>query len=171
MTLDLSPEVNKDIEIVKEKLLTKYPEIFRLEDDDYMVVKTPFVTNPDSANQDWLNKLGIVFFPTLLYYQDSYIPRGNPEIDPAGSSNYKRKNVIVPWISVRFQLHNPDSDLQRSVCKWFVKFFKDLDLCPFLDEDSTFNHYKKIEKRNGYFEYTLYVNPSYPEGFWENHTL
>jgi hypothetical protein len=40
----------------------------------------------------------------------------------------------------------------------------------FMDEDATFMHWSK-NPRNGYTEYTSYVNPDVKEGWWENHTL
>ena len=43
-------------------------------------------------------------------------------------------------------------------------------LKPFYDEDATFGIYSD-ELRNGYERYTFYVNPDFPEGWWENHTL
>ena len=54
---------------------------------------------------------------------------------------------------------------------------KDLDLVipwkPFYDEDATFGIYRM--KTSPYdrneTQYIFYVNPDYPDGWWENHTL
>ena len=168
METDIRRIITAEINELTAKLIESDPE-FRVEDLEYLTIKTPFLTNPDARNEDWKNRIGLVMYPELLSYTDHYIDRGNPEVDKAGSRNYKAKNVTVPWICVRFELEG-DQTIARDLCKWVVQKFKAINYYPFMDEDAAYNHFSK-EERRGYTKYKMYVNPSYPEGMWENHTL
>ncbi len=167
MIIDIMPAIDSEIGSLMNKL-SENDRNFRTTDSHYMEVATPFLINPDSRNEEWKNKMGVVFYPKLLSYLDSYIERGDPEKDPVGSRNYKSKNVTVPWICVRVCF---ESEVQeREILKWLVSKFKEIEYPPFMDEDATFNHFRKTERR-GFNDFEMYVNPSYPEGMWENHTL
>jgi hypothetical protein len=168
MITDINEIISAEINVLIEALTKSNPD-FRVEDLEYLVLKTPFLTNPDAKNEEWKNKIGIVMYPELLSYSDHYIDRGNPEVDSAGSRNYKVKSVTVPWICVRFELEG-EQPIAKDLCKWLVQKFKDIGYYPFMDEDAAYNHFAKDERR-GYTKYKMYVNPSYPEGLWENHTL
>ena len=147
MDINIQPEIDREIEGIMKKLQDKDPN-FKWSDDHYFEVKTPFLINVDAKNEEWRTKLGLVFYPELLSYN----------------------NQTTPWICVRFELEGYDSETVRDLCKWLVQKFKDVGLYPFMDEDSTWNYFRMEEKR-GYTKYKMFVNPSYPKGYWENHTL
>lgn len=162
MITNLRHEIDSEIFELIEKLENHSPD-FQHEDGRWMEFKTPYLTNPDSRNEEWKNKIGIVFYPELLSYTERYV---NPETNELSRM---REHVTIPWICVRFELEG-DQSISMDLCKWLVSIFKEIKYTPFKDEDATYNHFAKEESR-GYTKYKMYVNPSYPNGMWENHTL
>lgn len=154
MTIDIQKEINEEIQDIMDTLSKKFSN-FYWSDDHYFEVDTPFETNPGSNNKEWKNKIGLVFYPELLSYQDEY---------------FKRREVTVPWICVQFELENDGRKIERELCKWIIHKFQEAGFVPFKDEDSFHNHFHK-EERNGYTKYKFFINSSYPEGYWENHVL
>jgi hypothetical protein len=150
MIINIAEQVEKEISLIMDRLVLHDPN-FEVVDNSYLEVKTPFLINPDSRDDEWKPKIGVVLYPELLTY------------------NFGQQ-YVTPWICVRFELETKDMTIHRELCKWFVDKFKAIGIEPFMDEDATWNHYKK-EERNGYTKYHLYVNPDYPNGHWENHTL
>lgn len=151
MNINIQPQIDKEINELMEKLTQSNPD-FQMADDHYFEVKVPFVTNPDARNEEWKTKIGLVFYPELLSY------------------GYGDDSITTPWICVRFELESPDNDTERDLCKWIVESLKSAGYKPFYDEDAFRGYYKK-EERKGYNQYKCYVNPNYPDGYWENHTL
>jgi hypothetical protein len=152
MKINIYEESEKEINQIIDRLTLHDPN-FKQVDGDYLEVKTPFLIQPDAKNDEWKPKIGLVFYPELLSYGSR-------------SSGFE----INPWVCVSFELETKDMIIHRELCKWFVEKFKAIGLRPFMDEDATWNHYKKDE-RKGYTRYKLYVNIDYPNGYWENHTL
>jgi hypothetical protein len=152
MLINIREEINKEIDQIIDRLQLHDPN-FKQVDEHYLEVKTPFLVNPDSNNDEWKPKIGIVLYPELLSYG-------------RGSDGY----MTTPWICVRFELETKDMVIHHELCKWFVEKFKAIGLRPFMDEDATWNHFTKKEN-NGYITYKFYVNIDYPNGYWENHTL
>jgi hypothetical protein len=150
MIINIAEQAEKEINLIMDRLVLHDPN-FEVVDDSYLEVKTPFLIDPDSRNEEWKSKIGLVLYPELLTYNFG-------------------KEYITPWICVRFELETKDMTIHRELCKWLVDKFKAIGMQPFMDEDATWNHYKK-EERKGYTKYHLYVNPDYPNGHWENHTL
>jgi hypothetical protein len=125
-----------------------------LVDNGYVEIKTPFELNPYSKNPDWKNKVGMVFYPELLTY---------------GGVRTEAKKT--PWICCRIEIEgDPGEDTKRDLLKWLISLIQHSGYKPFMDEDATYNHWKE-DKRNGYTRYSCFVNPSYPDGYWENHVL
>jgi hypothetical protein len=147
MDINIQPEIDQEIRKVMETLSEMYSE-FSVSDDHYFEVLTPFLINPDSRNEEWKNKIGLVFYPELLSYA----------------------NQTTPWICVRFELEGYDNEFSRDLCKWIVEKFKQAGYPPFMDEDSTWNYFQR-EETKGYTKYKMFINPSYPKGYWENHAL
>lgn len=149
--INIASEVDQEIEDLIGALL-KNEECEQF-DEGYIEIKTPFETNPDSRNQEWKNKVGMVFFPELLAY-------GNRD-----------KAQRTPWIACRVSLEGErDESKVGELLKWLVSLIEKSGYKPFMDEDAKWNHWK-AEKGNDCIEYTCFVNPDYPEGHWENHTL
>jgi hypothetical protein len=166
--VNISPELDQEIEDLIDALC-KDSECEQI-DFGYVEAKMPFEVWPDSQNQDFKNKLGLVFYPELLSYGDPV-----------------RKGLVqrVPWIACRLELSsessawvngNEDQGITRKLLARIIEKLKGAGYQPFMDEDAVWNHWKR-ETRNGsgtdykYVEYTCYVNPSYPKGHWENHVL
>jgi hypothetical protein len=149
--VNISEEMDKEIGDLTEALLKN--EECEMFDEGYIEIKTPFEINPDSRNPDWKNKVGMEFFPELLVY-------GNGD-------NVQR----TPWITCRISLEGERDEKQTGeLLKWLISMIEESGYKPFMDEDARWNHWKE-EKKNGYTEYSCFVNPDYPEGHWENHTL
>jgi hypothetical protein len=151
MNLNIQQQIDLEIEDLINALCKNDPG-FQVADDRYIEVKTPFITYPDAKNEEWENKLGLVFYPELLSYA------------------YEEESTTTPWICVRFELENPTDKTEGYVCKWMIEKLSESGYKPFYDEDSFYGHYSK-EERRGYNKYKCYVNPDYPDGYWENHTL
>lgn len=151
MNINIQGQIDKEIEDIIQALCKNDPG-FQVTDDRYLEVKTPFLTSPEARNEDWKNKVGLVFYPELLSY------------------GYGDESTTTPWVCVRFELEYPKPEIERSVCKWMVEKLKESGYKPFYDEDSFCGYYSK-EERKGYNKYKCYVNPDYPDGYWENHTL
>lgn len=106
----------------------------------------------------------VVFYPELLHYRED------------------GEDKIVPWIACRFEVHkeswawmdswDPENDDADVTTVWAAKvreYLEKAGYALFKDEDS-FVDYRRKELRN-HTEFVCFVNPSYPEGYWENHTL
>ena len=143
--------VNEDLDFEIEDLERKMCEHDECErvDNGYIEIVTPFELNPDSKNPDWINKVGMVFYPELLSYADQ----------------------TTPWIACGIEVEGKqDEDMLRDLLKYLIDLIEKSGYKPFMDEDAFCNHWKKDE-RPEWTNYKCYVNPSYPDGYWENHCL
>jgi hypothetical protein len=151
MKINIAKEIEKEIQSIIEILIKKYPDTVQ-SDIGYVEISTPFLTNPDARNEEWKTKAGLVFYPELLNYSEN------------------REEATVPWICVRLELENVNNNTERDLLKWISNRFSEVNLKPFYDEDSYLNNWRKEENR-GWNKYRMYINPDYPDGYWENHTL
>jgi len=152
--INVSAELDAEIKELVDKMLQN-PEC-EVVDEGVLEVKTPFEINPDAKNRDWVNKTTMVFYPELLAYGDPDSPG---------------KAMRTPWIACQISLEGEKpEEFKRDLLKWFVELLKKSGYVPFMDEDAVYNHWKD-DKGNGWTDYICYVNPSYPEGHWENHAL
>ena len=128
------------------------------EDLHYLLFDTPFLINPDSKNESYKKQIGVVLFVKLLSY--SHNVNGNENV------GYQ----LTPWIACRISLNTNDN--LKEILNWVKdKIESSTKLKLFMDEDATYMHWKEDSHNDDYTEYTCYINPSYPEGWWENHTL
>ena len=151
MKTNISSSAEKEIQTIIEKLINKYTDTEQ-SDIGYIEISTPFLTNPDARNEEWKNKIGLSFYPELLSYSE------------------EGEDVTIPWICVRLELENPDSKIEGDLLKWIENRFSEIENKPFYDEDAYRGNWRK-EERRGWNKYKMYINPDYPEGYWENHTL
>jgi hypothetical protein len=93
-------------------------------------------------------KLGLVLYPALLCYS----------------------NAIVPWISVKMGFENIDESNARLIALALKIELESIGYTPFKDEDA-FAGCASIERHPHWIEIKLYINPDFPNGLWENHTL
>lgn len=140
-----------DLEI--ENIINKLEEIgFELVDEAYLEVETPFSIHTDSPNKKYSNILGVVLYPELLFYREN------------------KEDVTIPWICAKIELESLDDNTERDIIKWLSTKFQEIGLSPFKDEDSFAGCSKRIQGK-GYSNIKLFINPDYPQGYWENHTL
>lgn len=152
MDIDISQTTDKEIQDIIEKLKDKgYKQV----DEAYVEKDSPFITHPGTRD-NWKNKANFVMYPKLLsYYRKE-----------KGKSGW----VTIPWICVDTTVYFDNEENLRSFAKWLVDEFKSIELQPFMDEDSFQNHFTRINKKEE-IELKLYINPSYPKGYWSNHAL
>lgn len=155
---NLYEETTNDIKTVAD-LLVKGG--FEQEDEWYFTIDTPFIVTPDAKNEEWKTKISLVLFTDLLSY----------------SSNYKEeyKSVgqqLTPWVVCRTEIENGQEHEEiKKILEWLKnKIEESTKLKPFQDEDAYLMYWKKEEGKD-YTKYSCFINPSYPEGWWENHTL
>jgi len=143
MKLNIAKESENEVETLIGKILKEYPDSNR-EDNTYLEMKTGI---------KGIENIGIVFYPKLLTY------------------GFGSTEAITPWICVRLEIEDGlAEDSIRKLLRWMVSIFKNIGYFPFMDEDATAQHFSKDE-RKGWTKYSMFVNPDYPEGIWENHTL
>jgi len=148
MKTDISREIYKEIEGLISKLVSEYKDDTKQIDEMYIEMSTEMRER----------SIGLVFYPKLLTY-------GN-----GGSRGNGPK--VVPWICVRMEFEDGDQATEdiRDILKWIIERFKKISYSPFKDEDASHGYFTK-ETRRGWTKYSMYVNPDFPEGQWENHTL
>ena len=65
MLVNIREQIDKEIDQIIDRLQLHDPN-FKQVDEHYLEVKTPFLINPDSKNDEWKPKIGIVLYPELL---------------------------------------------------------------------------------------------------------
>ena len=155
---NLYEETNNDIKYIADKLVKGG---FTQEDEWYFTIDTPFLVTPDAKNEEWKTKISLVLFTDLLAYSENY------------SDNYKSVGQqLTPWVVCRTELEGERKHEEvKTILEWLKnKIVESTKLKPFQDEDA-YLMYWKSEEANGYAKYSCYINPSYPDGWWENHTI
>lgn len=115
----------------------------------------------------------LVFYPELLTYNYTWYEGGGAHID---SRNKRSEEVTTPWIACRIELEGEqDTYWHHDVLKELKGWIYEKLPCrkPFYDEDACHGIYSRqcsAYSRN-WTNYIFYVNPDYPQGWWENHTL
>ncbi len=80
-------------------------------------------------------------------------------------------NEINVWLTLETEIEiDYDNKFLSKITSYIVNELKSVGLTPFMDEDSKYNHFV-IDERKGYVILKCFVNPDYPDGDWENHTL
>ena len=125
---------------------------FNQVDEAYLEVECPIEIHPDAKNENYRNTLGVVLYPELLEYRED------------------GEYVITPWICAKIELESLDENIEREIVKWLKSTLEETKLTPFKDEDS-FAGCSTRHRGKGYSIIKLYINPDYPDGYWENHTL
>jgi len=92
----------------------------------------------------------LVFYPELLSY------------------GYGKTEKCEVWICCEFEFEG--DDIPNMFLDKIVETFQQINLTPFHDEDAYRGYWKKKDNK-GWYKLSCYINPSYPEGKWENHTL
>jgi len=155
MDINIAETTDLEIQLIIDKLSKN--QRYKQFDEAYIEVQTPFTIHPDATNENWKKKAGLVLYPELLSYYEK-----------------KKGYVTVPWICIRIEFEDSpyvkDEAKQREFCKWIVEDFKSLGFNPFYDEDAFAGHFTKQDMK-GYVRFKMYINPSYPDGYWSNHSL
>jgi len=116
-------------------------------------------------------KLILVTYGELLGY--GYVwQEGRGACD---SRKTRSEEVVTPWLACRIELQGNQStkghsDVLKALKDWA---YDKMPWRPFYDEDATYGIFRITTSPYGRDEtrYTFYVNPDYPTGWWENHTL
>jgi len=96
----------------------------------------------------------LVIIPRLLWYTaDEDIPQ------------------VVVWYALRCAWDASEEDIREIHAPAMVEWLKAVGLTPFKDEDAgMLTHFRRLPDQE-WPTFDCYVNPSYPKGLWENHTL
>jgi hypothetical protein len=95
-------------------------------------------------------KLSIVFYPQILHYRE----------------NEENKSVV--WIRCRvYSTNNSDFTIANQI-KEDIKL---TGLKPFYDEDAWKNIFTRPLTDTESTQFSFFMNPDYPNGYWENHTI
>ena len=112
----------------------------------------------------------LCIYPELLSY--GYVYRAG--YGQSGNEKEKRtyEEHTIPWIACRIEIEDekPHNDILKGVKEWLNANYP---LKPFYDEDATFGIFAKkcSAYSRDWTKYIFYVNPDFPDGWWENHTL
>ena len=113
-------------------------------------------------------KIILVIYPELLRYE--YVYR-------AGVSGDKKthEEQAVVWLACRVELEgristNWHSEVLKELKEWVNEKFP---WKPFYDEDACHGIYSRQCSAyiRDWTKYVFYINPHYPDGWWENHCL
>jgi hypothetical protein len=114
----------------------------------------------------------LVFYPELLTYGYVYF-EGAGVYD--NGKNRKSEDWTTPWIACRVELEGEqNTPWHHDVLKELKEWAKEkLPWQPFFDEDACYGIYSRqcSAYSRDWTEYIFYINPDYPKGWWENHTL
>lgn len=128
--------------------------------------RTPYLVNPDARNDDYLYGSSIYLSVGLLSY--------------SSGDRRHREEVLIPWVKCTFgveynksEKYPQDERRVREVVKWVKEnIIGKLPYKAFYDEDAYSGNFSWEKKENlGSIYFSFYVNPDFPEGYWENHTL
>lgn len=110
----------------------------------------------------------MVIYPELLRYGYVYRP------GVSGNKKTSEEHAVV-WLACRIELEGDantkwHSDVLKDIKKWWEE---NIILKPFYDEDAPHGIYSRqcSAYSRDWTQYVFYVNPDYPEGWWENHCL
>jgi len=105
-------------------------------------------------------EVNVVVAPKLLWYKaDEEIPQA------------------VVWYGLRFSWRCPVEEIEQLQAGAMMGWLKSVGLPPFKDEDvrGLLTRFKERfdldDEDSEYHTYECWVNPDYPEGKWDNHTL
>lgn len=102
----------------------------------------------EDISKEPLHIFTLVIYPTLLEYT----------------------NKAEIWYKCRVR------DIEDRYLEYICDFFKNtvfsqLPWKPFHDEDAKFGYFSHKQDRHQKHEIAFFINPSYPEGAWENHAI
>jgi len=153
MKTNIAEKTDLEIYGIIENLTKK--DNYTREDEMCIKVRTPFEINPDGNTEERKSNAFLVLYPELLSYYS------------------KEGWVTIPWICAKIDIQKHKSigeSEQRQVVKWFVEELTNAGYKPFHDEDAFAGYATRVENK---YDTTIkmYINPSFPEGYWSNHTL
>ena len=98
-------------------------------------------------------RYAITLVPRLLYYY------------------FQNAHRAIPWIAVRIINYSDDHPIPTFVLQEILEDLYYSNLKPFYDEDAWKGFFSKEKTRFGEDIYICYINPDFPTGYWENHTI
>ena len=161
MKINLSKYIDQEIEEL-DLIIQKTEDWKKI--DDYAYEKK-FRTKDGEKN------IFLVIYSEMLSYD--YVWHEGAGVYDDGR-NKRHENVTTPWLACRIELEGEhDVKWHYEILKELKNWTEKLPWKPFFDEDATSSIFRK--KCSPYSrdetQYIFYVNPDYPKGWWENHTL
>jgi len=102
----------------------------------------------------------IVIYPKLLTYAE--IP---------SKARTKKGYAITPWIACRVTMYDMFMpEMLENNIRLLESVILKLPIRPFKDEDAFKGMFTKVQDGEMY-TLTFYLNPAYPNGWWDNHTI
>jgi hypothetical protein len=148
--LDISSVIDKEIAALISRLAENSD--VEMVDDGVVEIKTPSEINAGSGKDG--ASIFMDFSPDLLRY------RG-----PSG------KDELVPWIKCSITLEGQQfPSTLRDLLNHLADLLKSAGYTPFKDEDALHQHWRQ-ESGKGYNVYSCFVNPDFPQGYWQNHAI
>ena len=146
MKLNLGPEIEREIADIMDKF----------EADGWTKEDLNYAWKED-GDGDCISQ-SVTVTPMLLYYTaDLDIPQ------------------VVVWYQLRFAWLTDLDEVEKLMAQAMVTKLKAWGLTPFHDQDvellGHFRYLVRQEAAEGWTTYACAVNPSYPKGLSENHTL
>lgn len=84
-------------------------------------------------------------------------------------NDHVEENTMTMWVKCQVQCKQEDLDV--TVLK-FKELFSALPYKPFKDEDAYYGYFSRPKTDvDGFTKIAFFLNPDYPSGWWENHTL
>lgn len=171
MRINLRNELNLDIETIVKMFIE---DGWVQEDEAYILKDCGIETHPGARNVDYRTKLSITFSPELLHYSESH----TPSTYDLSKAKKTLQHTTTPWIKGSILIRDDetvtrpsDNERLREVAKWLKTEILKMPIKPFHDEDAYMGYFKRPEKTSEFIRLSFYMNPSYPEGYWQNHTI
>jgi len=170
MRINLLGEVISDI----EKVIKMFTDIGWSRVDENIIEKNCGLELFPDAKDSRKSIMTIYFKPSLLEYTEVSM---NSVYDLVLSKK-TTMSTLTPWIEGSILVYDDESTKYISqneriieAGKYIKEIIKSLPVKPFHDEDAFLGYFKRPEKNSEFVRFSFYINPSYKEGYWENHTL
>lgn len=165
----MKTNITKPIDEEVRFFCEKFKEIgWKQEDVGYLIKDIGFTTYPDSRNEEWKTSIGITIYPELLsYYSDEQRHRGFGWI-------YEIWLAVRTTVNIDENVDNQqDGEILRNVADYLLSEIEKIGWKSFKDEDAFKGYFSRpeINKNLGSVSINCYLNKSYPNGYWSNHTL
>jgi len=156
MKLNLQDQIETDIELIMKDFI---------DNDDWNTVSNHMIEKMISKD---LSKIKLIIYPTILHYDERDIDQSQI------------------WYTCWFTVDEIEVD---RALNYFIDKFPELKYKPFKDEDALREYFVPFKRSKKSFFYKIkehylmdyfpknfvttafFLNPDYPDGYWNNHTI